>query len=93
MTSLVLLSRAIRSNDDEGMVLAFENLDAAQREQLEKIIAFGGQIVETGDPYEAGFEAEDFLVIGELLEEIEWDDTIKDADSLVDTDESVEDTP
>ncbi len=88
-----MLARAIRSDRQEGMVLAFENLDPTQREQLEKIIAGAGQICETGDPDEAGSEVDDNLVIGELLDEIDLVGAIEieDADSVFDTDESIED--
>jgi hypothetical protein len=75
MESLVLLSRAIRNDGQDGMVLTFENLDPFQREQLEKIIGGTCQIRETGDSDRACSEGEECLVIGELLEEIDGDDT------------------
>jgi hypothetical protein len=88
--SLVLLSRAVRDDGPDGMLLAFEKLDPIARERLEKIIAGNGQIRETGDPDATESEVDDFLVVGELLDEIDLEDVIQDADSLLDAEESIE---
>ena len=93
MEPLILMTRAVRDDGPAGTGLVFENLDPSQREHLEKIIAGNGQIRETGDPDTAESEVDDFLVIGELLDEIDLVDAIEieDADSFFDTDESIED--
>jgi len=90
--SLVLMSRVIRDDGPDGIVLAFENLDPRQREILEKMIASKGQICEASDPDSAQSELDDSLVIGELLDEVDFENAIEDVDSLFDTDESIEDT-
>jgi hypothetical protein len=73
------------------MVLAFENLDPMQREDLLKIIASSGQIHEVGDPDAAQSKVDDFLVIGELLDELDFDDEVEDGHLILDTDNSIED--
>jgi len=90
--SLVLMSRVIRDDGPDGIVLAFEKLDPRQREVLEKMIASKGQICEASDPDSAQSELDDSLVIGELLDEVDFENAIEDVDSLFDTDESIEDT-
>jgi hypothetical protein len=90
---LTLRSRVIRDDGPDGMVLAFENLDPTQREDLLKIIASSGQIHEVGDPDAAQSKVDDFLVIGELLDELDFDfdDEVEDGDLILDTDDSIED--
>ncbi len=89
---LVLMSRVIRDDGPDGIVLAFEKLDPRQREVLEKMIASKGQICEASDPDSAQSELDDSLVIGELIDEVDFENAIEDVDSLFDADESIEGT-
>jgi len=68
MEPLVVTARALRDDLENGLVLGFENLSEAQHEHLEKIIAESGTIRAAQTVDRAENNANDSLVVGEVLE-------------------------
>jgi len=99
---LVVIARALRtdgsdgSDENEEMILTFENLSDGQHERLEKIIASSNPIhTSNEDPG----NHDDAIVFGEMLEMVERASAATESefdidahlDSIFDTNESVED--